>query len=93
MESITKLSGFMGGGLSALMFLPQLYKIHSTQKANDISYAMLLLGDLASIMILTHSILIHSPPLTITCSVSVLIRSMTICYKFYVETCNQTTNI
>lgn len=84
-EVLTKVSGYLGGGLSALMFLPQLYKIHCTQKANDISYGMLFLGNFASIMILTHSLLISSEPLTVSCSVSVFIRSVTFFYKYHID--------
>jgi uncharacterized protein with PQ loop repeat len=79
------LTGYLGGSLSALMFLPQLYKIHHTKSANDVSYSMLFLGNFASIMILVHSILISSKPLTVSCSVSVFIRSMTFFYKYYID--------
>ena len=79
------LTGYLGGGLSALMFLPQLYKMYRLQTANDISYGMLILGNFASIMILTHSVLLNSNPLIISCSISVFIRSVTFCYKSYID--------
>ena len=79
------LTGYLGGGLSALMFLPQLYRIYKLQGANEISYGMLILGNFASIMILTHSALLKSKSLVVTCSISVFIRFSTLCYKYYID--------
>lgn len=77
--------GYVGGGLSAVMFLPQLIQIHQTQKARDVSWMTLFMANFASALILMYTIEINSPALMYTSSLSILIRSLTMFYKLYLE--------
>jgi uncharacterized protein with PQ loop repeat len=77
--------GYIGGGLSAIMFLPQLIKIHQTQKSTDVSWMTLCMANFASTMILMYTIEINSPALMYTSCLSILIRCLTMFYKLYLE--------
>lgn len=84
--------GYFGGGLSAVMFLPQLIRIHQTQKAHDVSWMTLWIANVASTMILLYTIQINSTSLMYTSSFSILIRTLTMVYKLYLEQCQKGEN-
>ena len=79
--------GYVGGGLSAFMFLPQLLKIHNTKSAKDISWVTLIMANFASTLILLYTISTKSEALMYTSSFSIMIRSMVMIYKCYLEHC------
>jgi uncharacterized protein with PQ loop repeat len=77
--------GYVGGGLSAFMFLPQLIKIHQRKKAKDISWLTLIMANTASTFILLYTIQTKSTALAITSSISIIIRFIIMIYKFIVD--------
>lgn len=77
--------GYIGGGLSAFMFLPQLFKIHRTKSAKDISWLTLFMANIASTLILLYTISTKSEALMYTSSFSIMIRTMVMFYKCYLE--------
>lgn len=84
-DILCQVFGYVGGGLSAFMFLPQLVKIHRTKKVNDISWITLLMANTSSTFILLYTIQIKSTALVITSSISILIRSIVMVYKFFLD--------
>ena len=91
-NGICQFYGYFGGGLSAVMFLPQLIRIHRTQKAHDVSWMTLWMANVASTMILLYTIQINSTSLMYTSSFSILIRTLTMVYKLYLEQCQKRDN-
>ncbi len=79
------ITGFMGGGFSALMFIPQIVKMYRTKLAQDISTSTLLMGIVASGLIFTHACLIWSRSLMIGCAISITIRGLTLLYKLKLD--------
>ena len=79
------ITGFLGGGFSALMFIPQIVKMHRTKLAQDISTSTLLMGIVASGLIFTHACLIWSRSLMIGCAISITIRGLTLFYKLKLD--------
>lgn len=77
--------GYFGGGLSAFMFLPQLIKIHRTKKAKDISWVTLIMANIASGFILLYTIQMKSTALSVTSSISIIIRLIIMVYKFFLD--------
>ena len=83
--SWVNMTGLLGGGFSALMFIPQIMKMYRTKLAQDISTSTLLMGILASGLILTHACLIWSRSLIIGCGISITIRGLTLLYKLKLD--------
>lgn len=79
------ITGFLGGGFSAVMFVPQLVKMYRTKLAQDISSSTLLMGTLASGLIFIHACLIWSRSLMIGCGISITIRGLTFLYKLKLD--------
>ena len=84
-NTLCQIFGYVGGGLSAFMFLPQLIKIHQTKKAKDISWLTLIMANVASTFILLYTIETKSTALAITSSMSILIRFIIMVYKFFLD--------
>ena len=80
-----ELYGYLGGGLSAFMFVPQLVKLHRTKKGKDISWTTLIMANTASTFILLYTIETDSKALALTSSVSIIIRVIIMIYKFILD--------
>ena len=83
--SWVNVTGFLGGGFSAIMFIPQILKMYQTKLAQDISTCTLLMGILASGLIFTHACFIWSHSLIIGCAISITIRGLTLLYKLKLD--------
>ena len=83
--SWVNMTGLLGGGFSAIMFIPQIMKMYRTKLAQDISTSTLLMGILASGLIFTHACLIWSRSLIIGCGISITIRGLTLLYKLKLD--------
>jgi uncharacterized protein with PQ loop repeat len=83
--SWVNVTGFLGGGFSAIMFIPQILKMYQTKLAQDISTSTLLMGILASGLIFTHACFIWSYSLIIGCGISITIRALTLLYKLKLD--------
>ena len=84
-DILCQVFGYVGGGLSAFMFLPQLIKIHQTKKAKDISWITLFMANTSSTFILLYTIQIKSTALAVTSSISIIIRFIVMVYKFFLD--------
>lgn len=82
---IAETSGFLGGGISALMFIPQIMKMYRTKLANDISTSTLVMGIVASGFVFIHAHLVGSFYLMMGCGISVGIRLFTLVYKIKLD--------
>ena len=83
--SWVNITGILGGGCSAVMFLPQIVKMYQTKLAQDISTSTLFMGILASGLIFIHACLIWSRSLIIGCGISIGIRGLTLLYKLKLD--------
>lgn len=84
-ESIYIFFGYFGGTLASFMFFPQIYKMYKTQKANDISWLTLFLGNVSSVSVLIYNIHINAYPLIITGIISIISRIIIVLYKYKID--------
>ena len=82
MDEIT-VNGYIGGVLSAIMILPQLYRIYQTGSVNDISWTFVILSIVASIFSLAYYIEIRADPMTYTNVFSLVTRIVLAILKIY----------
>ena len=82
---VAEISGLLGGGISAIMFIPQILKMHRTKLANDISSSTLVMGIVASAFVFIHAFLVNSTFLMLGCGISVGIRIFTLLYKLKLD--------
>ena len=85
MDTWVNITGIMGGGISAIMFIPQITKMYRTKSAQDISIVTLLMGILASALIFVHACLVSSRSLMLGCGFSIIVRGMTFFYKLKLD--------
>jgi uncharacterized protein with PQ loop repeat len=78
-------NGYIGGILSASIFLPQLYKMHKTKRSNDISWVFIIISIIASIFSLVYYIQIHANPMTYTNIFSLFTRLLLAYQKAYYQ--------
>ena len=78
-------NGYIGGFLSASIFLPQLYKMYRTKRSNDISWVFIIISIVASIFSLIYYIQIHANPMTYTNIFSLLTRLLLAYQKAYYQ--------
>lgn len=80
-----ELLGFLGGTLTSIAFLPQVFKIYKTQSADDLSMGMFLIFSTGVCLWLWYGILSKSWPLifanAFTLIFCFLILAMAIHYK------------
>jgi len=92
-DDICEILGYFGGILASLMFFPQIYKMYKTQKANDISWLTLFLGNISSISVLYYNLNIDAYPLIITGCISIVSRIIIVIYKYHIDKKNNEFNI
>lgn len=78
-------NGYIGGILSASIFLPQLYKMYKTKSSNDISWMFIIVSIIASIFSLVYYIQIQANPMTYTNIFSMLTRLLLAYQKAYYQ--------
>lgn len=78
-------NGYIGGILSASIFLPQLYKMYKTKSSNDISLMFIIVSIIASIFSLVYYIQIQANPMTYTNIFSLLTRLLLAYQKAYYQ--------
>jgi MtN3 and saliva related transmembrane protein len=92
-DAFCETSGYFGGILASFMFFPQIYKMYKTQKASDISWLTLLLGNISSFSVLYYNYSRNSRPLIITGIISIISRIVILVYKFYIDKKNNELSI
>lgn len=81
-------NGYIGGILSACIFIPQLYKIYTSKRCNDISWWFIILSIIASVSSLVYYEDIHADPMTYTNIFSLFTRFILAGFKFYYDGAN-----
>jgi MtN3 and saliva related transmembrane protein len=84
MDTIT-INGYIGGILSAILFIPQLFKIYKTKSVNDISFSFVFIGILGPIFSFIYYIEISAYPLIYTTIFSLFTRIILGIFKFYYQ--------
>ena len=80
---VITINGYIGGILSCIIFIPQLYKIYQTKSVHDISFVFIFICIVASIFSLIYYIEILAYPLIYTNIVSLFTRILLGFLKFY----------
>ena len=75
------INGYVGGALSAALFVPQLYKMYQTQSAIELSWTFLLVSNVGSVFSIFYYIEIDATPMIYTNAFSLLTRILMIIYK------------
>lgn len=83
--NIITINGYIGGSLSSIIFIPQLYKIYITKSSNDISWSFLFLAIISSIFSLIYYIEINADPMTFTNIFSLFTRILLVFFKIYYD--------
>ena len=84
-----RLFGWIGGGLSVIYNIPQIYHIYKQKSTNDISIMSLIVRLISYSFYNTHGILIQDPPLLWMTSFS-LLQVLILSYQFYLYKTNIT---
>jgi MtN3 and saliva related transmembrane protein len=71
--------GYIGAFLSAITFIPQVYKTWQTKSAGDLSVWMILIVVLSTIVWLVYAFAVHSGPV-IAANVIVLVLALVLLY-------------
>ena len=82
-------NGYVGGVLSAILFVPQLCKMYQTQSAIEISWTFLIVSNIGSIFSIFYYIEIDATPMIYTNAFSLLTRILIIIYKYYLDKKNK----
>lgn len=85
MNNITEVNGYIGGILSAIIFIPQIYKMFLTKSARDISWTFLFVSNIGSIFSLVYYFEIDAKPMIYTNIFSLFTRIFMTFYKFYLD--------
>ena len=78
-----RLFGWIGGGLSVIYNIPQIYHIYKQKSTNDISFSSLVIRIISYSFYITHGILIKDPPLLWMTSFS-LIQVLILSYQYFI---------
>ena len=73
--------GYLGAFLTAITFIPQVYKTWQTKKAGDLSFAMLLIVFTSCVVWLAYAIALMLWPVIIANSIIGLLSLMLIYFK------------
>jgi len=84
-----RIFGWIGGGLSVLYNIPQIYHIYKQKSTNDISIMSLIVRLISYSFYITHGILIQDPPLLWMTSFS-LLQVLILSYQYYLYKTNIT---
>ena len=82
-------NGYVGGVLSAILFVPQLCKMYQTQSAIEISWTFLIVSNIGSIFSIFYYIEIDATPMIYTNAFSLLTLILIIIYKYYLDKKNK----
>ena len=77
-----RIFGWIGGGLSVLYNIPQIYHIYKQKSTNDISIMSLIVRLVSYSFYITHGILIQDPPILWMTSFSFL-QVLILSYQYY----------
>lgn len=83
-------NGYIGGILSAILFIPQLCKMYQTQSAIELSWTFLLVSNIGSIFSIFYYIEIDATPMIYTNAFSLLTRILMVIYKYHLDRKNKT---
>ena len=84
-SNIDQAIGYVATTLSTIALLPQIHRIWVTRSAKDISFSMLALLLISSIIQLIYGVLIEKTPIILTNCISISIRSMVLGFKIYAD--------
>ena len=79
------INGYVGGILSAALFLPQLYKMYQTKSALELSWTFLIVSNVGSLFSIFYYIEIKATPMLYTNAFSLLTRVIMLVYKFHLD--------
>ena len=82
-------NGYIGGILSAILFIPQLCKMYQTQSAIELSWIFLIVSNIGSIFSIFYYIEINATPMIYTNAFSLLTRILMVIYKYYLDKKNE----
>lgn len=82
-------NGYIGGILSAILFIPQLCKMYQTQSAIELSWIFLIVSNIGSIFSIFYYIEINATPMIYTNAFSLLTRFLMVIYKYHLDKKNQ----
>lgn len=85
MSSIITTNGYIGGVLSSVLFVPQIYKIIQSKRVDDISWTFILLSNIGSVYSLVYYIEIDATPMVYTNIFSLVSRIVLLCLKIYYQ--------
>jgi MtN3 and saliva related transmembrane protein len=83
------INGYVGGVLSAALFVPQLYKMYQTQSAIELSWTFLIVSNVGSVFSIFYYIEIDATPMIYTNAFSLLTRIIMIIYKYHLDQKNK----
>ena len=86
-----RLFGWIGGGLSVIYNIPQIYHIYKQKSTNDISFSSLVIRMISYSFYITHGFLIKDPPLLWMTFFS-LIQVLILSYQYYIYKDNANNN-
>lgn len=79
------INGYVGGVLSAALFVPQLYKMYQTKSAIELSWTFLLVSNIGSIFSIFYYIEIEATPMIYTNAFSLVTRILMLIYKYHLD--------
>lgn len=82
------INGYVGGVLSAALFVPQLYKMYQTKSAIELSWTFLFVSNIGSIFSIFYYIEIDATPMIYTNAFSLVTRILMLLYKYHLDNKN-----
>ncbi len=76
-----QITGYTAGVLTTIAYIPQVYKVWKTKKADDVSFWMYLVMFQGVLMWLIYGFFISSMPIMVANSVTILLVSSVLVFK------------
>ncbi len=76
-----QITGYTAGALTTIAYIPQVYKVWKTKKADDVSFWMYLVMFQGVLMWLIYGFFISSMPIIVANSVTILLVSSVLVFK------------
>lgn len=80
--NLTEYIGYFGSFLTAVTFVPQVYKSWQSKSVGDLSVWMMLIVITSTIAWLTYAVLIHSGPVIVANSIVFVLSVVLLYFKF-----------
>lgn len=81
-ENTELIIGYLAALIVSLLQLPQVYKTYKMKTANELSFGMIILNFLASILWLVYGVILNKPPIYISNIIYFIANCLLLIMKF-----------